>query len=68
MYTDGSREGESYGVGVFSTEISEVVPLGRYALVMQAEVVAIMASAFEQLERENVGNTIRTLSDIQMAM
>lgn len=68
VYTDGSRMGENSGAGIFSSNFSEIIALGKYATVFQAEVVAITAAAYELLCSENLLNTIRILSDSQAAI
>lgn len=53
IYTDGSKMSENSGAGIFSNNLSITVPLGKYATVFQAEVLAISIAAHEALKLTN---------------
>lgn len=69
-FTDGSRTRDGSGAGVYgeSPRVRLSFPLGRYATVFQAEVFAILACAYENLERGFTNKHIYICSDSQAAL
>ena len=69
-YTDGSKTSAGTGAGIYSrqNDVEESIPLGEFATVFQAEVVAIMRCAQTALSVGGVGRRIKICSDSQAAI
>lgn len=70
LYTDGSRNPNGVGVGVFCRRprIEVSINLGRYATIYQAEVYALVLCARELIDRSTSNKNIYIVSDSQAAL
>ena len=70
VFTDGSFKDDQAGAGIFCDKpsIEEILSLGKYPTVFQAEIVAIFRAAELLLEKGISGKTVIILSDSQAAL
>jgi hypothetical protein len=69
-YTDGSRTAEGTGAGVYGQSVNRrlSIPLGKHAMVFQAEVYAILACAHEIEAQDRPEKYVSICSDSQAAL